>query len=258
MGYFIADPFCPSAPNYVSTDPRTGKLYQAEQSKGNTFEFNLEDYLNQKFKAANPRYGSESCSLGKPSLCGKHQSGLKVSFVDWVKSLGEESTWEEHTDALNEFRQAYEALQNEAKAKQRKAPAKGGSGANKVRLARTSALRPASFIPSTSSSRPTKKPTTTPTTTPSVTASSASTQTATFTQPAPVLDLEERERLSTQAPSAVDFRQRSAMMAEGEEEVTPGQVVAWVAVTGLATVIGAGFIYLDWIKPWLQKHGFRS
>lgn len=246
MGYFIADPFCLSAPTYVSTDPRTGQLYQAEQGKGNTFEFNLEDYLNQKFKAANPRYGSETCSLGKPSLCGKHQSGLKVSFTDWVKSLGEESTWDGHKDAFNEFRQAYEALQNEAKAKQRKAPPKsGGGGANKVRLARTSAWRPGSFSPPASSSKPTSTPAT-----PTLTASSAPTQTA------PVLDLEERDQISTQAPSAIDFRQRSAMMAEGEEEVTPGQAVAWVAVVGLATFMGAGFIYLDWIKPWLQKQGF--
>lgn len=246
MGYFIADPFCPSAPTYVSTDPRTGKLYQAEMERGNTFEFNLEDYLNQKFKAANPRYGSEACSLGKPSLCGKHQSGLKVSFTDWVKSLGEESTWDRHTDALNEFRQAYEALQNEAKAKQRKAPPKGGGGgANKVRLARTSAWRPGSFRPPASSS----KPTTTPAT-PTLTASSAP------TQPAEVVDLEESDQISTEAPSAIDFRPRSALGAEEVEEITPGQAVAWVAVAGLATLMGSGFIYLDWIKPWLQKHGF--
>lgn len=253
MGYFIADPFCPSAPTYVSTDPQTGKLYQAEQGKGNTFEFNLEDYLNQKFKAANPRYGSEACSLGKPSLCGKHQSGLKVSFTDWVKSLGEESTWDGHTDALNEFRQAYEALQNEAKAKQRKAPPKGGGGgANKVRLARTSAWRPGSFRPPAGSS----KSTTTIPATPTLTASSAPTQTKDVAQPSPIVELEERNQISTQAPSAIDFRPRSALGAEEVEEITPGQAVAWVAVAGLATLMGAGFIYLDWIKPWLQKQGF--
>jgi hypothetical protein len=82
----------------------------------------MEDYLNEKYKNASDKYGSETCSVAEPSLCGGFKTGLKVSFDDWLTELDQGNTWSEFSEQRGEFQKAYEALQAEEKKKQRKAP----------------------------------------------------------------------------------------------------------------------------------------
>ena len=94
----------------------------------------MEDYLNEKYQNASPKFGSDICEVANPSLCGGFKTGLKVSFDDWLAGLDQANTWSEFPEQRAEFQKAYEALQAEEKKKQRKAP----PAAQKTRLAYTS------------------------------------------------------------------------------------------------------------------------
>jgi hypothetical protein len=121
MAYYAENPFTNCHPTFVTIDDQTGRIFQAETA-GNPYRFNMEDYLNEKYKNASDKYGSETCSVAEPSLCGGFKTGLKVSFDDWLTELDQGNTWSEFSEQRGEFQKAYEALQAEEKKKQRKAP----------------------------------------------------------------------------------------------------------------------------------------
>ena len=121
MAYYAENPFTNCHPTFVTIDDETGRIFQAETA-GNAYRFNMEDFLNEKYKNASDKYGSETCSVAEPSLCGGFKTGLKVSFDDWLTELDQGNTWSEFPEQRGEFQKAYEALQAEEKKKQRKAP----------------------------------------------------------------------------------------------------------------------------------------
>ena len=121
MAYYAENPFTNCHPTFVTIDDQTGRIFQAETA-GNPYRFNMEDFLNEKYKNASDKYGSETCSVAEPSLCGGFKTGLKVSFDDWLTELDQGNTWSEFPEQRGEFQKAYEALQAEEKKKQRKAP----------------------------------------------------------------------------------------------------------------------------------------
>jgi len=121
MSYYTNHPFDACHPSFVTIDQTTGRIFQAEGT-GNVYRFNLEDFLNEKFKNASVSYGTEICSVATPSLCGGFKTGLKVSFDDWLTELDQGNTWSEFPEQRNEFQKAYEFLQSEEKKKQQKAP----------------------------------------------------------------------------------------------------------------------------------------
>ena len=121
MAYYTENPFTNCHPTFVTIDDQTGRIFQAETA-GNPYRFNMEDFLNEKYKNASDTYGSETCSVAEPSLCGGFKTGLKVSFDDWLTELDQGNTWSEFSEQRGEFQKAYEALQAEEKKKQRKAP----------------------------------------------------------------------------------------------------------------------------------------
>lgn len=133
MAYYTQNPFTYCHPSFVTIDERTGRIFQSENT-GKEYRFNMEDYLNEKYQNASPKFGSEICETATPSLCGGFKTGLKVSFDDWLVSVDQANTWSEHPEQRAEFEKAYEALQAEEKKKQRKAP----PAAQKQRLAYTS------------------------------------------------------------------------------------------------------------------------
>ena len=126
MSYYTQNPFDACHPTFVTIDQRSGRIFQAEDT-GNVYRFNMEDYLNEKFKNASPNYGSEVCDAAQPSLCGGFKTGLKVSFDDWLTDLDVGNTWSEFPDVRTEFEMAYEKLQAEEKEKQRTAPPAQGT-----------------------------------------------------------------------------------------------------------------------------------
>tara|TARA_R110002096_G_scaffold37440_2_gene103948 strand:+ start:1069 stop:1902 length:834 start_codon:yes stop_codon:yes gene_type:complete len=121
MAYYAENPFTNCHPTFVTIDDETGRIFQAETA-GNPYRFNMEDFLNEKYKNASDKYGSETCSVAEPSLCGGFKTSLKVSFDDWLTELDQGNTWSEFPEQRGEFQKAYEALQAEEKKKQRKAP----------------------------------------------------------------------------------------------------------------------------------------
>ena len=121
MAYYAENPFTNCHPTFVTIDDQTGRIFQAETA-GNPYRFNMEDFLNEKYKNASDKYGSETCSVAEPSLCGGFKTGLKVSFDDWLTELDQGNTWSEFPEQRGEFQKAYEALQAEEKKKQLKAP----------------------------------------------------------------------------------------------------------------------------------------
>jgi len=131
--YYTQNPFNYCHPSFVTIDERTGRIFQSENT-GKEYRFNMEDYLNEKYQNASPKFGSEICEVANPSLCGGFKTGLKVSFDDWLAGLDQANTWSEFPEQRAEFQKAYEALQAEEKKKQRKAP----PAAQKTRLAYTS------------------------------------------------------------------------------------------------------------------------
>lgn len=133
MTYYTQNPFNYCHPSFVTIDERTGRIFQSENT-GKEYRFNMEDYLNEKYQNASPKFGSEICEVASPSLCGGFKTGLKVSFDDWLAGLDQANTWSEFPEQRAEFQKAYEALQAEEKKKQRKAP----PAAQKTRLAYTS------------------------------------------------------------------------------------------------------------------------
>jgi hypothetical protein len=121
MAYYTDNPFTNCHPTFVTIDDQTGRIFQADTA-GNPYRFNMEDFLNEKYKNASDNYGSETCSVAEPSLCGGFKTGLKVSFDDWLAELDQGNTWSEFPEQRGEFQKAYESLQAEEKKKQRKAP----------------------------------------------------------------------------------------------------------------------------------------
>ena len=114
VAYYTQNPFNYCHPSFVTIDERTGRIFQSENT-GKEYRFNMEDYLNEKYKNASPKFGSEICEVANPSLCGGFKTGLKVSFDDWLAGLDQANTWSEFPEQRAEFQKAYEALQAEEK-----------------------------------------------------------------------------------------------------------------------------------------------
>ena len=86
MAYYAENPFTNCHPNFVTIDDETGRIFQAETA-GNPYRFNMEDFLNEKYKNASDKYGSETCSVAEPS---SHSSSSIVPLAP-VSNLEEVS-----------------------------------------------------------------------------------------------------------------------------------------------------------------------